>query len=95
MLINAAGSKLLFVPCFPALLAPGEGTALLLTWLPALMTAGVSSGLASLISSGSVPAIPIQAGSVQRAWMSVPCTSRHGSGVPVSGMWDRGALAAC
>lgn len=70
MLINAAGSKLLFVPCFPALLAPGEGTALLLTWLPALMTAGVSSGLASLISSGSVPAIPIQAGSVQRAWMS-------------------------
>lgn len=80
---------------FPSTPGCRQGTVLLLTWLPALMTAGVSSGLASLISSGSVPAIPIQAGSVQRAWMSVPCTSRHGSGVPVSGMWDRDALAAC
>jgi len=69
--------------------------ALDLTWLPALLTAGVSSGLASLISSGSAPAIPIQAGSTQRAWMSAVCASRHGSGVPVSGMWDGDAPAAC
>lgn len=71
------------------------GAALGLTWLPALPTAGVSSGLASLISSGSVPAIPIQAGSTQHAWMAAPCTSQHGSGVLVSGMWDGDTAAAC
>lgn len=66
-----------------------------LTWLPALMTAGVSSGLTSLISSGSAPPIPIQAGSMQHAWMSALCSSQHGSGVLVSGMQDGDAVAAC
>src|SRR5699024_10228709 len=71
------------------------GTVLDLTWLPALMTAGVSSGPASLISSGSAPPIPIQAGSMQHAWMSAPCSSQHGSDVLVSGMQDGDAPAAC
>lgn len=84
------------MPRIPALLVRDEGRAALdLTWLPALMTAGVSSGLASLISSSSAPAIPVQASSTHRAWMSVLCTSQHGSGVPVSGMWDRDTWAAC
>lgn len=94
VLMGRAGCELSLCPDSQPPRLPA-GTALLPTRLPALRTAGVSSGPASLISPGSVPAIPIEAGSVQRAWMSVPRTSRHGSGVPVSGMRDRDALAAC